>query len=72
VILVAVKAYYLHEGAADPPSDASSFLLSLTAISYADVVYAAGLGSIHRAALAIGRPRCLAFPLHALCCFTIS
>lgn len=68
-VLTTTKAYYLHERAADPPADPASFLLALAAISHADVLYATALGALHRAALALGRPRRLRLALHALCRF---
>src|SRR5262245_12331604 len=56
MLLVATKAFYLLWLAADPPSDLSSFMRGLAAISYSDVCYAAVLGFFHRLALAIRRP----------------
>jgi len=53
IALVAAKAFYLGWQAADPPSDAPSFIVALSAISYADVAYAVAVGFLHRAALSI-------------------
>src|SRR5437867_447059 len=56
IVLIATKAFYLEWLASDPPSDPSSFMRELAAISYGDVGYAAALGFFHRLALAIRRP----------------
>ncbi len=37
IVLIATKAFYLEWLAADPPSDPSSFVRGLAAISYSDV-----------------------------------
>ncbi|HUE39781.1 MAG TPA: hypothetical protein VMR29_09775, partial [Candidatus Binatia bacterium] len=69
VVLVAAKAYYLAHEAADPPSDALSFVAALAAISYTDVIFAAGVGFFHRLALAALRPPAARSGAHAAFCF---
>ncbi len=54
-VLVGAKSYYLGWLAADPPSGRLALLLSLAAISYADILYAAALGLIDRAVVAMRR-----------------
>jgi len=55
IVLVGAKVYYLGWEAADPPSGKLAFWLALSAISYADVVYATLLGCLDRAVLSIRR-----------------
>jgi arylsulfatase A-like enzyme len=62
VVLVGTKAFYLGWRAANPPSNCLGYLGALAAISYADVLYAVGLGLLHRAALS----RRLAAPAHRM------
>src|SRR5215475_8419306 len=56
VVLVGAKADYLAHQAADPPSGKLAFVVALSAISYADILYALALGALHRLALFVRRP----------------
>ena len=53
IVLVAVKAYYLGVPAARAVTDAGSYLRSLAAISYVDVLFAAVVWAVGRATLAV-------------------
>ncbi|MGH7897030.1 MAG: sulfatase-like hydrolase/transferase, partial [Candidatus Binatia bacterium] len=55
-LLVAAKPFYLAEQSAAPPATAASFLASLAAISWQDVVFASAVGFLHRLARPIAGP----------------
>jgi arylsulfatase A-like enzyme len=59
IVCVGVKAYYLGAPAAPTPRAAWDYLRDLTAVSFVDVLYAAGLWTAGTAALRLvgGRPR---------------
>ena len=66
VVLVAIKAYYLGLPPARAVVDAEDYLLSLAAISYVDVLFAAVLWIAARATLALTGGRRLSAPVITL------
>lgn len=53
--LVGAKVFYLARQVSDPPAGLSAWLSSLAAISYRDLAFAAGVGTLHHAVLTATR-----------------
>ena len=70
VVLVVVKAYYLGVPGRFPPANGGTYLSALAAISYVDVLFAAIVWVLSRAAFALVRGRSL--PARAIQATTLS